>query len=107
MSIVIIGENIDASLPFESEPVRFERSYDWSLILLPTGLNADYRITLDVSDDNINFVNYKLDNQLIDHTKPEIIFDSLLPGDWFKIIISPDSNTSGTLNITMNVKYKS
>ncbi len=106
MAFKFLAENIDATASFTSEAVQRSRSYDWSLILIPTGLDADYKITLEVSDDGVNYAAYKLDGQLIDHTKSCPIFDSILIGDFFRFKYDPNGNSTGTISATFNIKYK-
>ena len=102
----LLEKNKDATLSFTSRSITRGRSYDWSLILLPVGLDADYLISLEVSDDNVNFAPYKLTNTLIDHTINEVIFDDVLVGSYFRFKYAPNGNSTGTISASINVKSR-
>jgi len=106
MAATLLERDKDATLAFTSRSINRERSYDWSLIMLPVGLDADYKITLEVSDDDITFAPYKLEGQLIDHTKAFPIYDSILIGTYFRFKYDPNGNTVGTISASFNIKNR-
>lgn len=106
MASTILEKDKDATLSFTSRSIERRRSYDWSLIFLPVGLDADFKVSLEISDDDVNFSPYKLTSQLIDHTINESIFDSILVGDFFRIKYEPNGNTAGTISVSFNMKNR-
>lgn len=102
----ILMDGLDATQPFTSQRLLRDNSYDWSIIIIPTGMDADYKITLQVSDDGDNFSDYKLSGHLIDHTKNEVIFDSILVGKFFRLKYDPNGNSTGTIHGSINLKVK-
>ena len=106
MAATIFMDGNDATQPFTSRRLLRDKSYDWSIILLPSGMNADYKITLQVSDDGVDFADFKLSGQLIDHTINEVIFDSILVGRYFRVKYDPNGNSTGTITASINLKTK-
>ncbi len=106
MATYKIATGVDATNTFTTDAIKLIRSYDWNVILIPSGLDANYKVTLEVSDDNVNFVTYKLDAQTMPFGENSIIFDSLLAGEYFRVSYDPDANSTGTITMTLNVKYK-
>lgn len=106
MAATLLEVDKDATQSFTSKSIRRERSYDWSLIMLPVGLDADYRITLEVSDDDVNYSDFKLVDQLIDYTENFTIFDSILIGTYFRFKYDPNGNSTGTISASFNIKNR-
>ncbi len=106
MAATLLEKDKDATLSFTSRSISRERSYDWSLQFLPVGLDTDFRISLEVSDDDVNFSPFKLTSQLIDHTINEVIFDSILVGTFFRFKYEPNGNTVGTISASFNIKNR-
>lgn len=99
-----LGKDLDATLPFTSASVKLIKNYTWSVLCIPVGLSKFYRLTLEVSNDEVTWVPYKLDDAMMDHTAPEIAFDDEIPGDYFRIVYNEDGNTSGTISFQFNNK---
>lgn len=104
MAYVELGNSIDGTMAWTSPEICHPMSYDWNLIFCPLGFNADYKITLEVSDDKVCWATYKLDGEVIDHTVNSLIIDDILPGEWFRVKFDPDTNSAGTFDVTFNAK---
>lgn len=89
----------------ESQSVCF--SYDWDLIIRKEGADGNPIITIEVSHDNINWVEYnnKSTNVIIDEDYIRFV-DDILPLKWIRIKVIANGTTTGTINATIYIKNK-
>lgn len=73
--------------------------------VIPTGLNADICITIEESNDGVNWDTYS-DCSTVDIVANEVknLKTGKIYGVYYRICVDPKTNTAGTLDIVWNLK---
>lgn len=105
MSVQKLATAQDATNNFTSASVFYPKSYDWSIIVVPSGLSKSYKLTIQVSDNKTDWVDLVPEST---YSKDEntIIFDDILVGEHFRVKYDANGNTSGTFDISFNAKLQ-
>ena len=84
-------------------------SYDWSLQLVKNGANGNPLISLEISNDNVNWNEYHecAKDVLFDDVDNTMRFiDEILPSRYFRICVKDNGVTTGTIDAIMYLKRK-
>lgn len=106
-----VGGNatIDASTNFSTDAQQISRSYEWSLTFTKSGTDANPILSVEVSNDGVNWTNPYVESdcttpitiELVD--TQETVFDSILPYKYIRVSADANGTTTGTIAIKLNL----
>lgn len=102
---------IDATIEQVTDICDFGRGYNWSVQSVLTGTDGTPQLQILGSNDGVNFVNVYCDNEgnplSVDlNAVSNAVFDDIFPFDQFRVKILPNDNTTGTLELFLNLHFE-
>lgn len=101
--------NLDATASISSDAQEITRSYEVSFQFVKSGTNGNPIVTIEVSNDNVNWNNPYLDTDGVTPITFElantstIAFDQLIPFRYVRVSSVANGTTTGTYTATMTL----
>ena len=96
---------LDASLTGCTTTQELCYNYDWFLTILKTGTDGDPIVTVEASNNGVNWVTYNCKANGVTLTDDYTGFtDDSISSKYFRLCFEPNGTTTGTLTIDMNLK---
>ena len=110
LKVADLAGPFDASVGFTTDAQTISKSYEWSLIFLMNGLDADPNYLIEVSHDGVNFFRYyQTETPIVltgatDSTTGLVgAQDTYLPFNYFRVVYDPLTVTTGTIMPTWTI----
>lgn len=105
VNLLVSGVTPDASTNFVTDAQAISKSYEWSMKFIKAGTDGDPILTIEVSNDNVNWCNpyFELDGVTpLTFTLTDTIttaFDEILPYRYVRVTADANGTTTGTVEI--------
>lgn len=98
--------NWDASVGFTTDLQKLEYDHVWALQAILAGVDGSPTLTINGSDDGVNFVPYKTASTSVDLTvvANRLIFDKNFAPTYFQVVYTPGGATVGTITLDFELK---
>ena len=103
------SNDLDATASISSDSIEISRSYEPGFQFVKTGTDGDPIVTIEVSQDNVNFNNPYLSADGVTpltftlDTASKVAFDSIIPFKYIRVSSVANGTTTGTYTATMGL----
>lgn len=103
INILGVSGGLDATVNHTSKIFNIRFAKQWGIQMLPVGLSKNYKISLEISNNETDWSFFKLENFTLDKDVNEFIFDTIMPGKFFRVQYDANGNTAGTIRMLAHI----